>query len=90
MNKTVTAVMIAGFMAAFSQPAAAAKVGDPCTPKGGGAGHFVRTYAAGLTTIKCKADPTVARDTPAVTAERPRPAADELAKTPKPEASPKR
>ena len=39
-----------------SASAHAAKVGDPCNPKGGGAGHFVDAVAAGQHTIKCKAD----------------------------------
>ncbi|APG62007.1 hypothetical protein LPB140_03335 [Sphingorhabdus lutea] len=42
-------------IAAYAQPAFAAKVGDPCRPKGGGAGHWVKS---GIT-IKCQADPTL-------------------------------
>lgn len=55
---TLPIISIVGalLLSAAIEPALAAKVGDACTPKGGGAGHFVEARAAGLPTIKCKAD----------------------------------
>ena len=52
----IMAVMAATAIVASASPASAAKVGDACTTNKGQPGHFVATKAAGLSTIKCKAD----------------------------------
>ena len=61
MTRNIILIASAVLAAFFGQPAIAAKVGDPCTPKGGGAGHFVKTHI----TIKCQADATVRDNVPA-------------------------
>lgn len=55
----IMAVMAATAIVASASPASAAKVGDACTTNKGQPGHFVATKAAGLSTIKCKADARV-------------------------------
>jgi len=51
---------VACLFAAHALPAYAAKVGDPCRPKGGGAGHFVKPF--GAITLRCQADAVEAVD----------------------------
>lgn len=55
----IMAVAAATAIVALATPASAAKVGDACKTSKGEPGHFVATKAAGLPTIKCKADARV-------------------------------
>ncbi|WP_034159695.1 hypothetical protein [Sphingomonas sp. ERG5] len=58
----IMAVMAASVIAVSATPASAAKVGDACRTSKGEPGHFVATRAAGIPTIKCKADARTAVD----------------------------
>lgn len=60
MNKKLLIASVVCLFATYAQPVLAAKVGDPCTPKGGGAGHFVKPF--GAITLRCKADAVEAVD----------------------------
>lgn len=70
MNKKLLIASLVCLFATYAQPVLAAKVGDPCTPKGGGAGHWVKPF--GAVTIKCQADAATIIDSPRPEANAPR------------------